>query len=187
MTGTTSRETEHGLVASDEEKALRESVRGIASGFGPTYFREATERGSAPELWQALCEPGFFGAHLPAEYGGGGLGILELAAAVEESSAAGCPVVATLYSPGVTASVIAWHGSDEQKQRWLPGLANGEIKASFAITEPDAGTNSHNIATTARRDGDNFLISGQKIFISGADEADVITEPRLVRAHLLLP
>ena len=167
-------DTSIGLVETHEERVLRETVRGIAADFGPSYFREAAEKGSAPELWRALCEPGFFGAHLPSEYGGGGLGLLELAAAVEESSAAGCPVVATLYSPGVVASLLAAHGTAEQKQRWVPGLANGEIKASFAITEPDAGSNSHNLATTARREGDAWVINGNKQFISGADEADIL-------------
>lgn len=163
-----------GLVEAHEERILRETVRSIAAGFGSGYFRDASERGTAPELWRALCEPGFLAAHLPAEHGGGGLGVLELAAAVEESSAAGCPMLAALYSPGVTGAILARHGSPEQKRRWLPGLARGELRASFAITEPDAGSNSHNLATTARREGSTYVISGQKQFISGADEADIV-------------
>ena len=77
-----------------------------------------------------------------------------------------------VVSPAICGTVIARYGTDEQKQRWLPGIADGTGTMAFAITEPDAGTNSHNITTTARRDGDEWLLTGRKIYISGVDEAD---------------
>ena len=68
--------------------------------------------------------------------------------------------------------MISRFGTEEQKRRWLPGICDGTETMAFAITEPDAGTNSHNITTTARRDGDEWLLKGQKIYISGVDEAE---------------
>ena len=174
MSATVTSTTPAGLLPSEDERALRETVRSIASGFGPRYFREASDRGSETELWNALGERGYLGAHLPAEHGGGGLGMLELAAVIEETSAAGCPMLAALYSPGVIGAILAAHGTDEQKRRWLPGLAGGELRASFAITEPDAGSNSHRIATIARRTDAGYAISGNKQFISGVEDAGLL-------------
>ena len=77
-----------------------------------------------------------------------------------------------VVSPAICGTVIARYGTEEQKQRWLPGICDGTGTMAFAITEPDAGTNSHNITTTARRDGDEWVLKGQKIYISGVDEAD---------------
>ena len=87
--------------------------------------------------------------NVPAEYGGGGMGIAELAIVLEELATNGCPLLLLVVSPAICATIIARFGSDEQKQRWLPRFASGELKMAFAITEPDAGSNSHKIATTA--------------------------------------
>jgi alkylation response protein AidB-like acyl-CoA dehydrogenase len=89
----------------------------------------------------------------------------------EEVAAAGCPLLLILVSAAICAEVINRFGTEEQKQRWLPGLARTE-KMVFAITEPDAGSNSHNVATTARRDGDVYRVNGTKTYISGVDEAE---------------
>jgi alkylation response protein AidB-like acyl-CoA dehydrogenase len=157
---------------------LRKSVADMAARFGNTYFREralADER--ATELWGAMARAGFTSVNLPEEYGGGGQGITELAIVTEEIAAAGTPLLLLIVSPAICGSVIARFGTDEQKQTWLPGLcAQGEPgwKMAFAITEPDAGSNSHRIATAARRDGEVWRISGTKTYISGVDEADAI-------------
>ena len=74
----------------------------------------------------------------------------------------------------MTGAIIAHHGTEEQKARWLPGLASGGLKASFAITEPDAGSNAHRLATTATRNGSGYVISGQKVFISGMEDAGIV-------------
>jgi alkylation response protein AidB-like acyl-CoA dehydrogenase len=113
------------------------------------------------------------GVNLPLEYGGGGGGMTELAAVCEEVSAVGCPLLLMLVSPAICGSIIARFGTPEQQQRWLPGLSNGK-KMVFAITEPDAGSNSHRISTVATRHGNGYRINGQKYYISGVDEADAV-------------
>lgn len=156
---------------SEEHLLLREAVAKIAGQFGHEYFQEKTNSGGRPdELWNALGEHGFLGVHLPEEYGGGGGGISDLAIVCEEVAAAGCPLLLILVSAAISAEVVSRFGSDEQKQAWLPGLAGTE-KMVFAITEPDAGSNSHNVATTARREGDVYRVNGTKTYISGVDEA----------------
>jgi len=87
---------------------------------------------------------------------------------------AGVPALAILFSPGVTGTILARCASEGQKQRWLPGVASGALRLSFAITEPDAGSNSHRISTTARRDGDRYILNGQKYYITGVESADEV-------------
>ncbi|MCG7207401.1 acyl-CoA dehydrogenase family protein [Streptomyces arenae] len=161
------------LVPSPEEQLLRQSVGALSRRYGPGYFQNVTDAGKpATELWSELGDSGFLGVHLAQEYGGGGAGLYELAAVIEETAAAGVPALAAVFSCGVNGTILSQHGTPGQKDRWLRGLATGAMMSSFAITEPDAGLNSHNISTTARRDGDGWLISGQKYYISGMDEAD---------------
>jgi alkylation response protein AidB-like acyl-CoA dehydrogenase len=160
---------------SDEQIMLRQSAAAIAAQFGHDWFvRKARAGERADELWQALAKQGFIGVNTPEEYGGGGMGISELAIVCEEMSAAGCPQLLMLVSPAICASIIAKHGTDEQRERWLPAMASGEMKMAFAITEPDAGTNSHRISTTATRDGDGWVLRGTKYYISGVDESRAI-------------
>jgi alkylation response protein AidB-like acyl-CoA dehydrogenase len=111
---------------------------------------------------------------VPEEYGGGGGGITELAAVAEELAAQGCPLLVIVVSPAICATIIAKFGTEAQKQRWLPRFATGELKMAFAITEPDAGSNSHNLALTATKDGDVYRLNGQKYYISGVDECEAI-------------
>ena len=100
--------------------------------------------------------------------------MVELSIVLEELGAAGCPLLMMVVSPAICGTVIGRFGTDEQKQRWLPGLADGSSTMAFAITEPDAGSNSHEITTVARRDGDEWVLSGQKVWISGVDQADAL-------------
>src|SRR6201994_3391023 len=160
---------------SPEEADLRDAVRQVAGKYGHKYFVDcATSHKEPTELYEELGAAGFLGVHLPEEYGGGGAGLTELCAVIEEVSAAGCPLLMMVIAPAICGSIIAAHGSAELKQAWLPGLANGTRTMSFAITEPDAGSNTHAVTTTARRDGDDYLISGTKYWISGPDQADAI-------------
>jgi alkylation response protein AidB-like acyl-CoA dehydrogenase len=126
------------------------------------------------ELWDELASRGYLGVNLPEEYGGGGLGMGALAAVGEEISAAGCALLLIVVSPAIAGSILARHGSPEQKDEWLPGIAAGTTKIAFAITEPDAGTNSHNISTSLARANGKFLLRGQKTFISGVEDADAV-------------
>ena len=159
----------------DEERLLREAVAGIAGGFGHTYYLEqARTDGRTGALWSALAEGGFLGVNLPESHGGGGLGVAELAVVAEEIAAAGCPLLLLLVSPAICGTILARHGSDTQKDRWLPGLASGAEKMVFAITEPDAGSNAHRLRTRAVRDGDGWRLTGSKYYISGFDEAGAV-------------
>jgi alkylation response protein AidB-like acyl-CoA dehydrogenase len=156
-----------------EQELIRETVAGIAAQFGEGYFREKAHAGEkTTELWDVVAEAGFVGVNLPEVYGGGGLGVTELAIVCEELGAAGCPLLLLVVSPAISGAIIAAFGSNEQKARWLPGIATGREKMAFAITEPDAGSNSWNLSTTARRDGDDWLLKGTKYYISGVDDAE---------------
>jgi alkylation response protein AidB-like acyl-CoA dehydrogenase len=156
---------------SSEHSMLRQAVGDIAARFGPAYFMAQSKTGGdSDELWQAIADHGFLGVHLPERFGGGGGGISELAIVCEETASKGTPLLLILVSAAISGELITRFGSDEQQARWLPGLATG-TKMVFAITEPDAGSNSHNVATTARRDGDVYRLTGSKTFISGFDVA----------------
>jgi alkylation response protein AidB-like acyl-CoA dehydrogenase len=157
---------------SPEQQMLRAAVRDVAESFGHAYYAErARTGGHTDELWDAVAELGFLGVHLPEEYGGGGAGMSELAIVCEELAAVGTPLLLILVSPAICAELIKHFGTDAQKTRFLTPMAAGR-KMVFAITEPDAGSNSHNIATTATRDGDVYRLRGSKTFISGVEEAD---------------
>ncbi len=157
---------------SEERQELRAQVRKLAGGFGRDYFTAKARAGEkTTDLWMAIANAGYLGVNIPEAYGGGGGGIGDTAAVCEELAAMGCPLLMMVVSPAICGTVISRFGTEAQKQRWLPGLADGTATMAFAITEPDAGTNSHNITTTATRDGDGWVLKGQKIFISGVDEA----------------
>ena len=160
---------------SEEHADLTDAVGKIVARFGGDYYGEhARNREPCDEVWSALGDAGFIGVNLPEEYGGGGAGLLELALVVEESAAQGVPLILLLVSSAIAGEVIATFGSDEQKARWLPPLAAGTAKMSFAITEPDAGSNTHDITTNAVSDGDDWVLNGSKYYISGIDEATAV-------------
>lgn len=160
---------------SEEHAALRESVAAIAERHGPAYFLErGASGGNIDELWADLGRSGLLGVHLPEEYGGGGGGMEDAVVVVEELAAHGMPMLIWVISPAIVGSIISAHGSEEMKREWLPGIADGTKKVAFGLTEPDAGSNSHELSTTARRDGDGWRISGQKYYISAVDQADAI-------------
>ncbi|MFI9236085.1 acyl-CoA dehydrogenase family protein [Streptomyces cinnamoneus] len=161
------------LVESEEQRALRAAVAALAGRYGRAYFADAIREGKhADELWAEAGKLGYLGVNLPQEYGGGGGGITELAVVLEELGTAGCPLLLLVVSPAICGTVIARFGTDAQKRAWLPGLAAGTTRMAFGITEPDAGSNSHRLTTTARRDGDDWILTGRKVFISGVDVAD---------------
>ncbi len=166
------------LVPSDEERGIRDAVRGICESLGgPDYHRRIVEAGEPPrELWDALAEKGYLGVNLPERYGGGGLGIFALQAVGEEISRAGCSLLLIVVSPAIVGSILARHGTEAQRERWLPPIAAGTTRVAFAITEPDAGTNSHNLSTAATRqpDSGSYLVRGTKTYISGVEDAHAI-------------
>lgn len=157
----------------DEQQSLRAAVAQLGAKYGYDYsVTKARADEHMTELWEEAGKLGYLGVNIPEKYGGGGQGMYELAIVEEEFGAAGCGMLMMVVSPAICGTVIARFGTDEQKQRWLPGLADGSSIMAFGITEPDAGSNSHRITTTARRDGDDWLLTGQKTYISGVDVAD---------------
>lgn len=167
--------TDTSFIENPERQALRKSVAALAANYGPEYYLErARAGGHTDELWREAGQLGFIGVNLPEEYGGGGAGMYELALVMEELSAGGCPLLMMVVSPAINGTIIAKFGTEEQRARWVPGIADGSITMAFAITEPDAGSNSHRITTTARRDGSDWILSGQKVWISGVNQAQAV-------------
>jgi acyl-CoA dehydrogenase len=159
----------------DRQEMVRRGVRDLARKFDLDYWREQDAGHRFPqEFWRALAEGGWLGIVIPPEYGGSGLGVLELTVAIEEVAASGAGAASGflfILNSVFGAVTIVKHGSEEQKRLYLPGLANGTLEFCMALTEPGAGTNTPRLTTTARRDGDGWIVSGQKVFASGADRA----------------
>ncbi len=159
----------------EELEALRDAVRQVCGKFGHDYYLETSANGgNARELWAELGAIGALGVAIPDEYGGGGQGIEALAVVAEEVAACGSPLMLIALSPAVCATMLRDHGSEAQKQEWLPGLADGSKVLAFAITEPDAGSNAHNISTRATYDDGEWVISGKKYYVSHVDNADAM-------------
>ncbi|MFB6954188.1 acyl-CoA dehydrogenase family protein [Streptomyces niveus] len=156
------------IVESRESRDLRAAVAALGRRHGPGFDRDT--------LWSEAGKLGYLGVNLPEEYGGGGGGLAELSIVLEELGAAGCPLLLMVVSPAICGTVIARFGTEEQKRAWLPGLADGSRTMAFGITEPDAGSNSHRITTTARKaadeDGGGWILNGRKVFVSGVDITD---------------
>ncbi|QQQ78457.1 acyl-CoA/acyl-ACP dehydrogenase [Saccharothrix sp. 6-C] len=182
---------------SEERQALRRAVADLAGKYGHEYFTAKAKAGEkTDELWAEAGELGYLGVAVPEEYGGGGGGIGDLAAVCEELARAGCPLLLTVVSPAICATIISRFGTAEQKRRWLPGFADGTTKMAFAITESDAGSNSHKLATAVHRDGDEWVLGGGKSYISGVDEVEAVmvvarhvdaTGQRLLPSLMIVP
>jgi acyl-CoA dehydrogenase len=158
----------------DTAVAVRDGVAKVAARYGHDYWSRCDAEGRFPrEVWQDLADGGWIGLCVPEEYGGGGQGMLELAVACETLAASGGTAGTFLYilTPGFGAMTLSRHGTAEQKREILPGIATGDVQFCLALTEPDAGSNAIEITTSARRDGDDFLISGRKIWISAVENA----------------
>ncbi|MFD7864627.1 acyl-CoA dehydrogenase family protein [Streptomyces sp. NPDC059783] len=161
------------VLETEEHQALRAAVAALGKRYGRDYMTGVVREGGHPrELWAEAAKLGYLGVNLPEEYGGGGSGMAELSIVLEELGAAGSPLLMMVVSPAICGTVIARFGTEEQKRQWLPGLADGSLTMAFGITEPDAGSNSHRITTTARRDGTDWVLTGRKVFVSGVDIAD---------------
>jgi alkylation response protein AidB-like acyl-CoA dehydrogenase len=164
-----------GFSESEERQQLRAAVADLGRRYGGEWFlRKARGGEKTAELWDEAGKLGYLGVNVPEEFGGGGGNVGDLAAVAEELAAAGCGLLLMVVSPAICATIITRFGTDEQKRTWLPRFADGSLRMAFAITEPDAGSNSHRLTTTARRDGDEWVLNGRKVYISGVDEAAAV-------------
>ncbi|MDH6114717.1 alkylation response protein AidB-like acyl-CoA dehydrogenase [Kitasatospora sp. MAP12-15] len=169
------RTTENPLIETPERIALRQAVGDLGRRYGSAYFLAKARAGEqTDELWREAGKLGYLGVNLPEEYGGGGGGVVDLAIVLEELGTVGCPLLMLVVSPAICGTIIARFGTDAQKQQWLPGLADGTRRMAFAITEPEAGSNSHRLSTVAHRDGGDWVLNGRKVFISGIDGSDAV-------------
>ncbi|AXR79291.1 acyl-CoA dehydrogenase family protein [Natrarchaeobaculum sulfurireducens] len=158
----------------DEHRLIRDSVREIAGDYDRAYWKGCIEENEFPEAyWADLARDGWLGVTIPEEYGGAGLGMLEMSMVIEElSRGGGQGGIIFVLTPVFGGISIQRHGTEEQKERYLPAIVDGEMRFCMGLTEAGAGTNTLNIDTTAERDGDEFVVSGQKMWISGVENAD---------------
>ncbi len=163
------------LIARDDHAEIREEVGKLCARFPGEYWRKLDEvRGYPTEFVTALTEAGYLSVLIPEEYGGSGLGISAAAAILETVHASGSNGGAC-HAQMYTMGTILRHGSDEQKQRYLPKIASGELRLqAFGVTEPASGTDTTALRTTARRDNDGYVVNGQKIWTSRAEHSDLM-------------
>ena len=154
---------------------IREAVRRLCAGFPGEYWRaKDRDRAYPGEFVRALTESGFLSVLIPEAYGGSGLGLGAAIAVLEEVHRSGCNGGAS-HAQMYTMGTLLKHGSEAQKQAYLPKIASGELRLqAFGVTEPGAGTDTTRITTFARRDGDHYVVRGQKIWISRAEHSDLM-------------
>jgi acyl-CoA dehydrogenase len=159
----------------DSHQDLRAAVRAVCARFPDEYWRDLDARREYPDAFvQAMTEARFLAALIPKEYGGMGLGIAETSVILEEINRSGGnaqPAHAQVYTMGT----LLRHGSEEQRRRYLPRIADGQIRLqAFGVTEPEAGTDTTSLRTTAVRRGDSYIVSGRKMFISRVQYSDLM-------------
>ena len=156
----------------EDQVLIREAIDDLCTPFDNEYWREHDANSTYPEEFvDALYETGWMSMLIPEEYGGGGADIRDAAVVLEQLERNGCHARAGMYTMGA----ILRHGSDEQKAEWLPKIASGELRLqSFGVTEPDAGSDTTRIKTFAKREGDEYVVNGNKIFISRVQHSDLL-------------
>jgi len=161
----------------EAQQQIRAQAKALASKFDDAYWRRCDSEHAFPwEFYQAFAEAGWLGIAIPEAYGGAGLGITEASILLEEVSASGAAMngATALHLTIFGLNPVVKHGTGELKQRILPAAARGELHVAFGVTEPTAGSDTPSISTFARRDGDNFIISGQKVWTSKAKESSKV-------------
>jgi acyl-CoA dehydrogenase len=156
-----------------QEEIVRQ-VRALCTNYPDEYWRDHDRRAEFPhDFFAAVANAGYLGVAIPERYGGSGLGITEAALVMREIAASGGAMAAAsaVHLSIFGVSPLVFHGSEEQKLRYLPKVVSGEMHVAFAVTEPDAGNDITHIKTAARRDGDNYIINGRKVFTTKAREA----------------
>ncbi|WP_426957071.1 acyl-CoA dehydrogenase family protein [Muricoccus radiodurans] len=166
---------DHPITETDAYAEIRAEVAKLCARFPGEYWRKLDEvRGYPTEFVQALTEAGYLGALIPEEYGGAGLPLSAAAAILGEIHAQGGNAAAC-HAQMYTMGTILRHGSAEQKAKYLPGIADGSLRLqAFGVTEPTSGTDTTALRTTARREGDRYIVNGQKIWTSRAEHSDLM-------------
>lgn len=168
----------------DEQRMIYEYGDQVAKTFDQQYWLKKARKNEFPhELWQQVSADGFMGIMVPEQYGGAGLGMMEMSLLMEGLSNNGIPLLSMVVGSTMSLPVIADHGSEEMKQKYLPDTCAGKTLFCFAITEPTAGTNTIKINTIAKKKGDKYLLSGAKTFITSADESDYALVVARTEAH----
>jgi acyl-CoA dehydrogenase len=159
----------------EEHRAIRDAIRELCARFDASYWREMdAERRYPTQFVTALTEAGWLAALIPSEYGGAGLGVTEASIILEEVNRSGGQAAAAHAQMYIMGTLLR-HGNAQQKQRYLPGIAEGSLRLqAFGVTEPDAGSETTRIKTFARKEGDRYVINGQKVFISRAEHSDLM-------------
>ena len=154
---------------------IRDAVRSLCQGYPGEYWREKDRKREYPtEFVQALTDSGFLAVLIPEIYGGSELGIQEAAAILEEIHKSGCNGAACHAQMYIMGTLLR-HGSEEQKKKYLPGIASGELRLqAFGVTEPGSGTDTTSIRTFAKREGDEYVVNGQKVWTSRAEHSDLM-------------
>ncbi len=160
----------------DAQQEIVQGVRAMCARFDDEYWRAKDAAHEFPhDFYQAVAEAGYLGVAIPEEFGGSGLGIIEAALIMREVAYAGAMNAASAIHLSIFGlTPIVMHGTEEMKRRHLPRVVSGELHAAFAVTEPDAGNDITHIKTFARREGDNYVINGRKVFTTKAQEAHKI-------------
>ena len=163
------------IATGEDYVEIRESVRKLCAGFPGSYWRNLEAAEAYPtEFVRALTDSGFLGALIPEEYGGSGMPLRAAAVILEEIHASGCNAGAC-HAQMYTMGTVLRHGSAEQKQRFLPDIASGKLRLqAFGVTEPTTGTDTTKLKTRAVRDGDSYVINGQKVWTSRALHSDLM-------------
>ncbi|HLY84833.1 MAG TPA: acyl-CoA dehydrogenase family protein [Acidimicrobiales bacterium] len=155
----------------EDSEAIREGVRRVCGAFDDSYWRKQDAAHEFPwEFYDALADGGWIGIAIPEEYGGGGRGITEASIVLEEVAASGAAMngCSAIHLSVFGMNAVVKHGSDEMKQEYLPKVAGGQLHVAFGVTEPDAGTDTTAITTSATRDGDQYIVRGRKVWMTKA-------------------
>jgi acyl-CoA dehydrogenase len=155
--------------------AIKSNIAKLCSNYPDQYWRNLDEKGEYPsDFVNELSKEGFLSCLIPEEFGGSGLGLIEAAAILEEVSYNGCNAGACHAQMYVMASILKY-GTQEQKDLYLPQISSGKLRLqSFGVTEPDSGTDTTNLKTTAKKIGSNYVINGKKVWISRVEYSDIM-------------
>ena len=163
------------FVVSEEHQLIRDAVQKVCSDYPDEYWSEKDEAHEFPwDFYNAMAQAGWIGIAIPEQYGGSGRGVTEASIVLEEVAASGAAMngCSALHLSIFGMHPVVKHGNEEMKQTYLPRVASGDLHVAFGVTEPDAGTDTTSITTSARRDGDNYIVRGRKVWTTKAQDSE---------------